>query len=416
MNKYRKLKILIVTQYFYPENFKSTDLAIELKKRGHSIDALVGIPNYPIGKFYKGYGIFKKRYEVISEIRVFRVFQTPRGSNPRGLKLALNYFSFVLSSCIWMFFFTLFKKKYDAIFVFQTSPITQAIPAILLSKLNRIPVYVWVQDLWPESLIAANIIKKDYFIFRLINILVKNIYKSSNKILVQSPLFYESIISKGSFSEKIVYIPNWAEDIYLNKVIVAPNNDIEIDKQNFNIIYTGNIGVAQDFENTIQAAIELKKYKNIHWYILGEGSKKQWLLNKALEYNISDVFHVGSGYNIKHMPYFYEKADFMLVTLKKDDIFSITIPSKIQSYLAYGKPILGMLDGIGGEIIKTSNCGFTVKAGEYKELSNIVIKAANLTNTERVKLGQNARKYYETNFDKRNIISQIEKIIYDYVT
>ena len=207
------MRILLVTQYFYPEVFKSNDLAFELAKRGHHVDALVGIPNYPEGKYFKGYGIFKKRHEVINGVNVYRVFQTPRGKG--GWRLPINYFTFVIFGCLRVLFQFTWRKKYDCIIGHEPSPIFQAYPALLLRKLRKIPFYYWIMDLWPDAMKSAGGVNNE-IILNFVDGLVKGIYKRTDKILITSERFRKLIAAKGEFSDKIIYFPNW------NRAIVPP--------------------------------------------------------------------------------------------------------------------------------------------------------------------------------------------------
>lgn len=245
-----KKHILLVTQYFAPENFKSTDLALGLTERGYSVSVLTGIPNYPHGKFYKGYGLFSRRFEVIDGVRIYRSFLIPRGSGS-GLMLALNYFSWAFFASLWAIVLAL-RFKYDAVMVHEPSPITQGIPAIIVKKIRRIPLLFWVLDLWPESLTSAGGVNNKYVI-GFFTRLTKYIYKQSDKILISSKGFKASINSKGHFANKIIYFPNWAEDVFDNKL----NSNIVLPElpSGFILMFAGNIGEAQDFRSIMGTAI-----------------------------------------------------------------------------------------------------------------------------------------------------------------
>lgn len=396
-------RVLIITQNFYPENFKSNDIAFELARKGYIVDALVGIPNYPIGKYFKGYGIFSKRIEKINGVNVYRVLQIPRGKNNR-LLLTLNYLSFVVFCCFWIFIFSIYKK-YDLIFVQGTSPITQALPGVLLKKLKNVPLYFWVLDLWPDSLKSAgNISNKAIISF--FESITKIIYNNSEKILISSKSFKDSIIQKGNYSEKIVYFPNWAEDIFINSKQVNRHNFPD----GFKIMFAGNIGEAQDFESILNAALITKEHSNIKWLIVGDGRKKEWATEFVKNNDLSETVFFFGKHPIELMPSFYEQADAMLVTLKDNELFNITVPARLQTYMASAKPILGMINGETAFIIRDSDCGYVVNSGDYFGLVEHIKKI--IQNPEPfTKLGLNGHNYFLKYFLKQKCIDNLCEII-----
>ena len=402
----KKLKILIVTQYFWPENFKINDLVFYLAEKGYQANVLTGIPNYPKGKYFKGYGIFKNKNQLKDNVLINRVIATPRGRSSR-LLLLINYISFVISASIKILFL---KNKYDLIFIYEPSPITVAIPAILLKKISKTPIILWVTDLWPESIIAT--IKLNKFFKKItnstINPLVKWIYNNSDKILVTSKGFISSIQNKIKEKNKIEFFPQWAEDIFkpsINKKelpITIPNNS-------FKVMFAGNIGEAQDFPSILKAAKLLRK-NNIHWIILGDGRKKSWVKNKIKEYNLENFFHMLGSFPLEEMPNYYASSDAMLFSLKNEYIFSITIPAKVQSYLACGKPILAMVNGEASNIIKNSNSGMVCNSGDYKSLANNILFLSQKTKKELAEMSDNSLKCYKNNFDREMLFTRLEKI------
>ena len=268
------MNVLLVTQNFYPENFKSNDIAFDLVKKGHAVTVLTSIPNYPKGKFYDGYGIFKKRIEVFQGVKIYRTLVIPRGK-AGALRLALNYFSWAVIASIWALFLGLFHK-YDAIIVHEVSPITQGIPALIIKMLRRCPIYFWVLDLWPESLQAAGGINNKH-ILGFFSWIAKIMYKHSNKILISSRGFKTSIIAKGDFENKIVYFPNWAEDVFANPPELSETQSILLNDlpDGFRVMFTGNIGEAQDFTHVMEAAKLLQNNKGIKFILVGDGRRRQ---------------------------------------------------------------------------------------------------------------------------------------------
>ena len=398
------MHILVVTQYFWPENFKINDIAQALIERGHQVSVLTGKPNYPEGKFYRSYSYFNKSYEVWNNIKIYRSFMTPRG-NGKGLWLFLNYISFAFFSSIRLIFI---KEKFDKIFVFEPSPITVGIPAVVCKLRFNAPIYFWVQDLWPESLTAAGGIKNQYII-GFFSRLTKFIYSHSFKILVQSKAFIPYILKQGVSVEKLIYYPNSTESFYKKKPV---NSELSTKfPDGFKLIFAGNLGEAQSFE-TIIGAIDLlvKDGLNVHLIILGNGRAEEYIRNKVIELGLSNNIHLWGSFESIMMPEFFSCADALLVASKKDLIFSLTIPSKIQSYLACGKPIIASLDGEGARIVEDAKAGFTSISEDVIGLKEAIKKMYLLTPNQQIELGENARSYFEIEFEREMLVDKLESI------
>ncbi|MBM7419191.1 MULTISPECIES: glycosyltransferase family 4 protein [Chryseobacterium] len=399
------MKILIVTQYFYPENFKSNDLAFELKKRGHDVTVLTGLPNYPEGEIFEGYGIFKNRKQVINGVKIIRSLLLPRGKGG-GLRLFINYYSFVFFASVKAFFLGL-NNRFDAVIVHEPSPITQYYPALLINKIWKTPVYFWVMDLWPESLSIAGGVKNKFVLNYYTNV-IKKFYKNAEKILITSKGFRGAINEKGNFDDKIVYFPNWAED-----AISEGNKNFPIPElpKGFKVMFAGNIGEAQDLDSIMKAALELKDEKHIQFILVGDGRKMPFVKDFVDQNNLNDTISIMGRFPVEAMSSFFDKADVMLVTLKDDPIFNLTVPAKLQAYMSASKPIVAMLNGEGSENIIDAECGFTVSAGNYVGLSETILKASLLSADDLRILGENSRSYYERYFKMSACISNLENII-----
>jgi len=395
------MKILIVSQYFWPEEFRINDLAIDLVNRGHEVSVLTGNPNYPKGQFYSGYG-FNFKTEYYKGIKLYRVPILPRRSN--NFFLFLNYISFLVSGSIFAFFH---REKYDKVFAVNFSPITSVIPAIIYSKKKSVKMYLWVQDLWPESVFAASTIKSKRLYFLLIKI-VKYIYRNSDKILVQSEGFIKSVSEKGISKKKIFYLPNWAEDLYF--VNSQKDKYYDLMPKGFIVMFAGNIGEGQDFDSIVKAVQLTKKEEIIKWVIVGDGRKMSWLKQQIKNLGLEKNMVLLGRYPVTEMPDFFIHANIMLLTLKREKIFSLTIPSKVQSYMAFGKPIVGMLDGAGAQVIKDSNCGFYGSAGDFKALHQNIMKAYNEDSSSLTQKGLNGKYFYDENFSKKRVINTLIKI------
>lgn len=403
-SKDSKKRILLVTQYFYPENFKSNDLAFELVKRGYEVDALVGIPNYPEGKYFKGYGIFKKRHEVVNGVNIYRCFQTPRGKG--GWRLPINYFSFVVFGSLRVLFH-LGWKKYDCIIGHEPSPIFQAYPALLLRWIQKIPFYYWIMDLWPDAMMSGGGIKNKK-ILKWVDGLVKGIYNRSDKILITSKPFRRAINEKGDYDNKIIYYPNWSVDMSKG------NQNVQIPKlpEGFKIMIAGNLGSAQCLDKVAEVMMELKDVSEVKWVFVGDGSKKAWL-DEFIEQNGLKENAVTVGrFPAETMPAFFKQANAMLVSLKGGfRHLEMVVPARLQSYMSAGRPVLAMLGEGGAEIIEESNCGFVVPAGDSKALAQ-VIREKVLTDKESFEaMGAKGRKYYEENYTLDMCIDNLVEII-----
>lgn len=399
------MRILIVSQYFWPETFRINDLVKELVERGHNVSVLTGKPNYPQGKIYKGYGFFSHNRDEYFGAKIYRVPLIPRGKGT-GMQLVFNYLSYVVSASTFVAFN---RKKFDVSLTFAISPITQMYPALLHKKLYGSRAYLWVQDLWPESVAAAGKMDSSSILKGLTK-MVRSIYKKSDGVLVQSEAFIPSVLQKGVLPDKVHYIPNWAEDIFTKTVEKNSNKYWEIIPKGFVVMFAGNMGEAQDFDSIVNAAERTRHIHDIKWVIVGDGRKREWVETEIKKRNLSDTFFLLGRYPLEEMPYFFSLADIMLLTLKDEHIFSLTIPSKVQSYLAFGKPIASMINGIGNKVINDANCGYTANAGNAEKLAENIIKAYNAPKETLVELGSNGRLYYMKEFDKGAIIDKLERV------
>lgn len=398
-----KNNILIISPLFNPEMNRVNDIVDYFLDNKYKITVLCPIPNYPQGKYYKNYSILKKRYENINNLTIFRVLVYPR-KNGSKINLFFNYLSFIIFSIMPAIILSF--KKFDLIFVNQLSPITIAIPGIIIKKIKRIPLIMWVTDLWPESVKDGGNLKSNFLPNMLLPI-VKYIYKNCSEILVSSRSFINSVSEKTN-NKKITYMPQWSEEIFTrnskSNFIYKPMEKIE----GFKILFAGNIGVAQDFDSIINAMNEIKQH-DIHLVVLGEGRAKKDALKKVEEYHLTNSISFLGSFPLETMPYFFSKSDALLISLKKSKIFSRTIPSKTQPYMSSGKPILTNADGEVSHIISESECGLIANSGDYKTLSRNMVTLSRLSNFELKSMGNNGKKYYENNFNRKKILASLEK-------
>ncbi len=408
------MNILIVTQYFWPENFRINDLCSELSKRGHEVTVLTGKPNYPEGDVFKDYIDNAEKLDHYEGCNVIRVPMIARGKDS-SIKLVLNYLSYAFSAT-FIGAWKLKNKKFDVIFAFQPSPITVGLPAIYLKFLKKSPIVFWVQDLWPETLEAVGVVKSKTSL-KAVGKLVSFIYNRCDLILGQSKAFEEGISNYCKDKTKIKYFPNWSEKIF-SSINFIPI--VEMDGYTeFKILFAGNIGDAQDFPSII-SAVEILKNKNINckFFIVGDGRAMKWLIEEIKTRDLADYISLLGRHPLENMPSFYYSADALLVSLKEDDIFSMTIPGKVQSYMAASKPILTMLSGEGSRVVKEANCGYTAESGDAETLANNIKLMSNLSKDQLSVLGNNAKTYSDIEFDRNKLITQLEsflkKSILDY--
>ena len=355
--------------------------------------------------------MFKKNKEKINGIKIYRSPIIPRRSGS-NFNLALNYISYVIGSLFKSLF--LLNKKIDIIFVHATSPITVCLPAIFIKRIKKIPICLWVLDLWPESMIAAGNLKTN-LLPRFINPIVKFIYNNSDKILVSSYGFIDSIASKGIDKSKIEFFPQWAEPIFRPTNKKSQIIKSILNKNSFKIMFAGNIGEAQDFPSILNAAKLLHTKPYVQWIIIGDGRKADWVKEKIIEFGLNDCFHMIGEYPIEKMPEFYSYADAMLFSLKNEYIFSITIPAKVQSYLACGKPILGMVNGESARLINENKVGYASNAGDYASLANNIEKMISLDEQSLNQLSINSMDCYNKNFNREMLLNKVERKLLDLI-
>ncbi|QKI89767.1 glycosyltransferase family 4 protein [Thiomicrorhabdus xiamenensis] len=398
------MRVLIVSQYFWPENFRINDLAEELVKRGHEVTILTGKPNYPSGELFPE---FEAKPDEFSEYRGCRVVRVPivmRGQGS-GRKLVSNYISYVLSASI-IGFFKLRKQRFDVTFVYEPSPVTVCLPAIFYKKLKGTPVVFWVLDLWPETLEAIGVVKSPR-ILSWVGKLVSYIYNRCDLVLGQSKAFYEGISQYCEDENKIKYFPSWSEPVFLESSNSSVNELME--SGSFKVLFAGNIGDAQDFPAILLAAEEIKSHNhNIKIYVVGDGRAFNGIKHQVKEKGLEDIVILLGRFPLDDMPAFYSAADALLVTLKESKAFSMTIPGKIQTYMAAGKPILTMLSGEGSRVVDEAQCGLTAKSGDHLGLAKNMISLSECTKDELLNFGVNANTYAEKEFDRYTLISQLE--------
>jgi len=398
------MKILVICQYYYPEPFRISDVCETLVQKGHEVTVLTGLPNYPEGYVPKNYRRGKNRKQIINGVKVIRSFEIGRGRS--NLRLFLNYASFAISASLKAFFI---KEEFDIIFVNQLSPVLMGIPAIVYKKKRHKKILLYCLDLWPESLTAGGV-KENSFIHKVFLKISKWIYNSADMILVTSSLFkeyFEKILMISSM--KIQHLPQYAEDLFSQVEVEAENDSAhEANKISYNFVFAGNIGEMQSVETIIKAANELRNYNNIKFHIVGDGSKAETCRKLAESLNLENIKFYGRR-PICEMPDFYKMADAMLVTLKDNKILSYTLPGKVQSYMAAGKPIIGAINGETKLVIEESGSGLCCNAEDYKALANLIQEFCTYDYEKKKQMSINAKNFYFSHYSKEKYICNLEK-------
>ena len=396
-----KKHILVISQYFYPESFRINDICQEWVKRGYEVTVLTGIPNYPDGKFYPGYSFTKKRTDVWNGIKIIRIPLIPRGKNSIGL--VMNYISFVISGFFWIQFT---KIKGDYVFTFEVSPMTQALIGVWYSKKHKIPNYLYVQDLWPENVEIVTGINSPVVI-NPIRKMVNYIYKNSTEIFATSSSFVDEIKKWVLNKNKVHYWPQYAEEIYTpsdSKSELIPQDKV------LNITFTGNIGMAQGLEILPDVAYHLKERAiAVRFNIVGDGRGKDNLVCKINMLNVQEYFNMIRRQPIEFIPHILAASDAALLSFTNNPIFAMTIPAKLQSYMACGCPIIALAEGEAKNIIEEAMCGLVAVPGDSEDLAKKIIEFLNLNQYERERMKESAIMYCKQHFDKKTLIEEFSK-------
>jgi len=395
------MRVLVVSQYFWPENFRINAIVESLVEKGIDIEVLTGKPNYPEGVISSGYRAWGCQRERWKGATLHRVPLFPRGRNSR-LRLLINYLSFIFFGLIsgsWL----VRKRQYDVIFVYGLSPILLAIPALFIGWLKGSKVVIWVQDLWPESLSATGYVCNRYIICAVRQV-VRFIYRRANLLLVQS-LAFEEPVRALALSTPIRYYPNSVDDSFSTQNIGKVPHVAGLG-EGFSVMFAGNIGAAQAVGVIVEAAALLREYTDIHFVVLGDGSSREWMLKEAAHQGLTNL-HLPGRFPVETMPGFMQKASALLVTLADQTIFAATVPNKVQAYMAAGKPIIACLNGEGARLIVEAEAGLATPAEDAKALADTILHLYKLSPAERKQIGENGRRYYQEHFDHGRLVDQL---------
>lgn len=386
------MKILVICQYYFPEPFRVADICEELVRRGNAVTVVTGVPNYPMGEIYPGYEHGERAREIINGVRVIRCPIRPRKKG--AINRFLNYYSYPFHSKRAL---KRLKNDFDVVFVYQLSPVMMANAGIWYAKKHHIKSTLYCLDLWPASLNAGGI--SNGLIYSWFRRESEKVYGNVDQILISSQSF-ASYFHEEFGRDDTLLLQQYAETAY------SPNECKKKADECIDFMFTGNVGVMQSVDTIIKAAALCKDIRNIRWHIVGDGIDLESCKTLAEKLEVPVIFH--GRQPLEQMPHYYSMADAMLITLKNDPVISMTLPGKMQSYMAAGKPIIGAINGEAKKVIEQFKCGYCVPACDYEELAVACRKFAEERSEHNV-MGKNARAAYEQEYSKDKFIDSLEK-------
>lgn len=398
------MKLLLVTPHFYPETFKCNDMAFELARRGHDVTVMTAIPDYPEGHFHRGYGVLRRRRERVNGVSVHRSLLISR-HNGTAPWLALNYLSYTFFAFFKALWFGL-TRRYDAVIVHETSPVMVGIPAVIVKKMQRIPLHFWVLDLWPESLTAAGGITSP-LVLKPFERLTRWIYDNSDTILIGSEGFRTPIVSKKqTYASRVRPFPNW-----LDPAVCETESAIRLPEGKFNVVFAGNLGDAQDIPAVLEAIRLLRDDPRVHFTFVGGGRKRQLAESFIREHRLSGCVTFIDRVPRTEIGSILRQASAQLLTLKESPIFRLTVPARLQAYMQAGRPVIAMINGEAARLIDDAQCGWSVAAGDSQALASLIAEKASATAAELDALGANGRAYATAHYDFSTCIDNLESIL-----
>lgn len=398
------MNILYLSQYFYPEQFLNNHVARSLAVAGHSVDVVCCVPNYPAGRFFPGYSNWRRKKEIWEGVRVHRVFTIPRGKSP--VQLILNYLAYPLAAS-WRLL-RLRPPRGAISFVSMPSPLFQALAGIFAKRMWKIPTVYWVQDIWPDSAIITLGIRNRLAI-KMLNGICGWIYRQADLVMVQSDGFHGRIGGFGVPADRIVTLPNCAPDAFvpIDFDAIPARIFALVPHDRRTIMFAGNIGESQDFDTIIAAAAMLPSDTDVLIVVVGSGRDEDRVREKVARARLDDRFLFLGRHPEADMPAFFACADAMLVSLRNEPIFALTVPSKVQAYMACGKPILASLTGEGAVVITDARAGIVVSPSTPEALGEAMAMVASMRPDELRTMGQLARRAYEQHYSLGAVTSRL---------
>lgn len=405
----KPLSIAFVSQYFFPEQFSNNAIVEELIRRGHSVDVVTGVPNYGRESFFEGWSNRERREEDWNGARIHRARSVARGRSK--LRLLLNYVTFPVAGS-WTALRKV-KRLPDVSFVSMTSPPFQALPAIILKWLRGVPTVYWVQDIWPESAIETLKLKNRLAVAAL-NAICGWLFRRADLVLVQSAAFPPMIMRFGIAQDRIRVLPNTAPVMYHPMAPEeAPWAQALLPPAGFRVMFAGNIGESQDFDTLLAAAHLLRAREALHWVIIGSGRDLERVRARVEELGIAERFHLLGRHPEETMPGFFAQADALIVSLRDINIFNLTVPYKVQCYMACARPILAAIAGEGARIIEAAEAGITAAPSNPESLAVAVTRMMDLSEGERRAMGKSARDYYDAHYSGAQVYGDLESWLRD---
>jgi len=390
------MKILVICQHYWPEPFQITEICEELVARGHEVTAVVGLPNYPSGVIPIEYKHFRNRNQVKNGVHINRCFEVGRKNSKLGL--AINYCSYMFSAChkvLWL------KHDYDVVYAYSTSPVLMSLPAAFLRCFSSKKLMIYILDIWPACLAAMNVYEGS-MLYALMKRVSHWVYAKADRLVYSSKRFQGYLQQVHHlYVPDEQYLPQFADDLFDTLPERVP-------AQGWNFVFAGNIGKVQNVETLIMAAYLLKE-EPIHWHILGDGSNHEACVSLVEKLGLTGIVTMYGRKPKADMPAFYAMADAMLVSMKSDSCVNDTLPGKVQSYMAAGKPILGAIAGETPYIVAQANCGFCAPPEDPSAFADVV--RAFIARNDQLLMGENAKRYYQANFTKQGHMDKLESML-----
>jgi glycosyltransferase involved in cell wall biosynthesis len=400
------MRVLLVSQYYWPEPFRVADVAAGLRERGHEVEVLTGLPNYPSGKLYPGYGPGGPYTEEHDGVPVRRVPIVPRGGGG-ALRLLLNYASFAAAGTLRAL--AVGRRRWDVVFVFQLSPVTAILPAAVTRALYRIPLVAWVQDLWPES-VASTGFGRSRALYASATAISRWLYRRCDRLLGTSPAFGARLERLGIPASRFEHLPQWREELLPCSGAALPEGAWS---QGFPVLFAGNLGRVQALDTILAAAELTRDDPELRWVFVGDGSLRPWLEDEVRCRGLQATVFLLGRHPPSAMPAFFARAGALLVSLKRDEAMSLTLPGKVQSYLAAGRPLLGSIDGEAARVIHEAGAGLAAPADDGAALADTARRLKALPERERAVMGERGRAYSDRHFARDACLDQLERALVD---
>jgi len=396
------MKILVVCQYYYPEEFQINAICEELVERGNQVTVLTGLPNYPTGVVPSEYQHGNKRHEIVNSVEIIRCYERPRKKGFVGL--GLNYASYCISASLKVL--TL-NKKFDVVFVYQLSPVLMGIPGIIYKMIHKKKLYLYCCDLWPESLKIMNVAENS-MIFKIVKSISSFIYRNADMVGLQAPTFFAYFEQIHNVKhDNLLFLPQFATD-------QNTENSYQMPHSGFNFVFMGNVGIAQNLDCVVKAAELIKNKADFKIHIVGDGSYLTTLKSIVQKKQLASKFVFYGRKPVSEMSEYYKIADVCLLTLRGDSIIGQTIPSKLQGYMAAGKAVVGSINGSSQDVIREANCGLVGTAGDYNRLAENMLALINQKSIL-TDLGKNGQKYLKKHFTKNLYVDKTIAILTNLV-